>query len=135
MEVLHTRLMRSGLASAALMFAVVVGATHAASTNSPDVASAHSKCLEQARAGTRSPSTHAKSMSAACDALAAQASQGADGRTVAELATVCRDEAGKGHPPGASPYKRQFRDMHKMRSRRACSDLADAVLAGAVRTP
>ncbi len=99
------------------------------------VSEAHAECLKQARAGTRNPSTHARDMSAACDALAAQANQAGRAEAVPALTSACRDEAGKGHPPGASPYKRQFRDMHKMRSRRACSDLAAAVLAGADRAP
>lgn len=99
------------------------------------VADAHAECRKQAWAGTRGQSTHARDMSAACDALVAQAGQVARAQAVPALEAACRDEAGKGHAPGTSPYKRQFREMHKMRSRRACEDLAAAVLADADRAP
>jgi hypothetical protein len=122
--------MRIGVGLVALLGACTSGRAGPA-----DVAAAHVECVKQARAGTRHPSTHAKAMSAACDALAAQAGQANRAQTVPALASDCRDEAGKGHPPGASPYKRQFRDMHKMRSRAACSALAEAVLSGADRAP
>lgn len=118
-----------------LIAALSACASASASTQPLGVAEAHAECLKQARAGTRNPSTHARDMSAACDALAAQANQAARAQLVPALTSACRDEAGKGHPPGASPYKRQFREMHKMRSRRACSDLAAAVLADANRAP
>jgi hypothetical protein len=96
----------------------------------PNLAEAYKTCFTQARVGVRGPSSHATSMAAACDALAAQAGRSVSAQTVADVAATCRTAAGQGHPPGTSPYKRQFRDMHKNRSRAVCDDLAAAVMTG-----
>lgn len=110
--------------------ALVVTLTACASVNAqpPSIAEARDTCRTQARAGVIGPSTHATTMAAACDALAAQAGQASGAQTVADLAATCRTAAGQGHPPGTSAYKRQFRDMHKNRSRAACDALAAAVM-------
>jgi hypothetical protein len=109
--------------------ALLVTLTACASVNAqpPSLAEAHASCLKQARAGVIGLSAHATTMAAACDALAAQAGPAANAQTVAEVTDTCRTAAGQGHPPGTSAYKRQFRDMHKNRSRAACDALAAAV--------
>lgn len=95
----------------------------------PSLAEAYVSCLAQARAGTRDQSSHALHMVAACDALAAQAGQPGTAQTLSMAAGTCRTAAGQGYPPGTGPYKRQFRQMHKNRSRAACNALSAAVLA------
>lgn len=128
----HKGLARVSIA-VGLMAVLSACASVSANNHRLSVADAHAECRKQAWAGTRGQSTHARDMSAACGALAAQAGQAARAQAVPALEAACRDEAGKGHPPGTSPYKRQFREMHKMRSQRACEDLAAAVLADADR--
>lgn len=122
----------SSLCRASALGALVVTLTACASVNAQpsSLADAHASCLKQARAGVIGPSAHATTMAAACDALAAHAGPAATEQTVAELADTCRTAAGQGHPAGTSVYKRQFRDMHKMRSRAACDALAAAVTTG-----
>lgn len=122
----------SSFCRAGALGALFATLTACASVNAqpPSLADAHAACLTQARAGVMGPSAHATSMAAACDALAAHAGPGATAQTVTDLAATCRTAAGQGHPAGTSVYKRQFRDMHKMRSRAACDALAAAATTG-----